>query len=197
MTSVSDQPRVDAVDVDRLRRRSRVLTAAVVVLAVVVISLGVWVVYDTTAAQGTAAPADIEQLIGGYFAAANENDADAADALVTDEFVVYEMIMPMWREADGSFDTGSLAQARWKELSRQEFLNGFNLAPLVDAHVERVGDPVVVGEGPWLAAQAYRWQTPGDISNPEGYHGISVYTIVAEDGTLRIARAVAPAMHAE
>ena len=197
MTSVADQPQAEATDLDKLRRRNRGLTVAVVALAVVVVGLGVWVVSDMTAAQGTAAPADIEQLIEDYYATANDYDADAADALITDEFVAYEMVMPMWREADGSFDTGSLAQARWKELSRQEALNGYNLAPLVESHFERVGEPVVVGEGPWLVAQAYRGRTPGDVSTPDGYHGITVDTVIDEEGNLRIARAVAPSMLAE
>jgi hypothetical protein len=49
---------------------------------------------------------------------------------------------------------------------------------------------VVVGDGPWFVAQALWEDTPNDPSHPDGLDGITTYTVVEDQGVLKIARAV-------
>jgi hypothetical protein len=51
-----------------------------------------------------------------------------------------------------------------------------------------MGEPIVTGNGPWLVSRAWHY-TSANYEHPEE-QGISTYTIVDEDGTLKLARAI-------
>ncbi len=59
-------------------------------------------------------------------------------------------------------------------------------AGVLDWRVEIVGEPIMHGEGPWFVAQANHFTATGYPA--EGYQGMSLFTIVEEDGTLLIER---------
>ena len=61
-------------------------------------------------------------------------------------------------------------------------------APLEALHLEWLGEPVVTGDGPWLVSRAKHY-TSQDYEHPE-ILGISTFTVVNEDGTLKLAREI-------
>jgi hypothetical protein len=167
------QPEVDQsqqAELVRARRRSRVLTAVVVVLFVAVVALGAWVMYDLTTGSDTAVPGDIEQVIDDYRTAWMEADEETWRAVVTDDFNV----------TVDSYEVG----ASFQVLPETDFLD--DAAEMVRRRgqllpLDSVGDAIVFGDGPWTVAVVEYWnETFGD------WDGISTYFIVDEDGTLKV-----------
>jgi hypothetical protein len=60
---------------------------------------------------------------------------------------------------------------------------------------ERLGEPIMTGEGPWLVSQAYRYAA-NDYQHPEAA-GSAMLTVVDEDGTLKVARDISAGLWAE
>lgn len=147
-------------DSARLRGRLRAMTITVIVLAVALIGLGAWVIYDLVAESDTAVSGEIETLLDDYTTAWNDYDSEAFLALVTDDYT--------FEFADEV--TGAEAQAM--AISQGEFYDG---------QVEKVGDPIMFGDGPFYVAQAnHTSSTTVDMD------GISMFTIVEEGDTFLI-----------
>jgi hypothetical protein len=163
MTTLTDRPSdVAGGETARLRRRLRAMTVTVVVLAVALIGLGAWVVYDLVAQPDTAPTAEIEALLDDYTTAWNEYDGDAFLALVTDDYV---------HEYAGF---GSTAESVAADIESNE---------VFENTVEKVGDPIMIGEGPrYYVAQANRLTSVGGVR----LEGISLFTIIQEGDMFKI-----------
>jgi hypothetical protein len=203
MTSIAERPeRVDVAQPARTRSWLRSLTVPVVVFAVALTALGACSPADSTAipdtvipetaipetaAPETAVTAEIDRLLGDYEAAWNTYDVDALRPMFTDGFMSYETNP----DAKHGISTGaSHSQDLADTLSRIE--GGWQLGK---GQVQRLGEPIMTGDGPWVVSQA--WRVTIESYDLPVTECITTYTIVDEDGTLKIARAIAVCFEVE
>ena len=131
-------------------------------------------------APETATTPEIDQLLDDYRAAWNAYDADAMRPLLTEDFHWYFTNPdPRFGVSTGWYGTPDLDRTL-------TYVGGS--AALNKIHFEWVGEPIMTGDGPWLVSWAWHG-TSANYEHPEQV-GISTYTIVDEDGTLKIARAI-------
>lgn len=158
MTTLTERP-VTRPDARFPSRRARRLTITVVVLVVALLGLGTWAVYDYVGERDTAVTGDVQALLDDYTATWNDHDGDAFLELVTSDY---------------TFDNGV------------QVFPAENQARIIDAAtdftVEALGEPMMVGDGPWLVAQANH-TTFGSTDQ----YGMSLLTVVEEGGMLKIA----------
>jgi hypothetical protein len=149
------------------RPTRRVLLGVVVVLIVALVGLSAWTIVDRTSTADTAVTEEIQQLLDDYHIAWNTWDGDAYRALVTEDGV---HVIPgrTMSAAQQAIIVDGLERVGW--------------------HVEVIGEPIMTGDGPWYVAQANL--LTANTYPDEGLRGLSTFTIVDEDGTLRISRHV-------
>lgn len=141
------------------QRKSRWLVVTVVVLAVALVALGAWVTYDLVSEPETAATGDINALYDDYNGAWMEADAEAFFDLTTEDYTL--------NSSGFTFERSDQAST---------------IAGLDDFQVERIGDLVVMGEGPYFVAAAEQ------IAYRDADHvGISAYRVIETDEGLKIA----------
>ncbi len=161
MTTLTDSQTTGSPEIGRLHGRIRGLTIAVVVLAVVLLGLGAWMVYDYVTGADTAVTGDIETLLDDYAAAWNEYDSDAFLVLVTDDYTF---------EGPGEVNTAEVEAAGIAQLGAYDW------------NVTMTGDRVIAGDGP-----TYVVLQPNEVTSTIGdMEGISVFTIVETDGSYLI-----------
>lgn len=149
------------------RPSRRALIGLILVLAAIVAGLGTWLLVERTSTPETAITDEVERLLDDYYDAWNTWDGDAYLQLVTD---------------DGSFVMTGRTTTTTQQAIVIEGLRRF------DWHVEPIGEPIMVGDGPWYVTQADHLTAVG---YPDGGHqGISTFTIVDDTGTLRVSRHV-------
>ncbi len=182
MTTLADQPATAAGRTpERLEKRNRRLLVLSAFLAVVVLALGGWLLFDSDGGAEASIPAEIDAVVEDYFNAWNAYDADALRAVTTDGFRIYESEYLTEFTASGPV---SLSYDLDWALNRIEVVY-----PTVEARWTRYGGPVVAGEGPWLAAQVVgSVRVPRPNLPPVEFRGVVMLTIVDEDGTLKVAR---------
>lgn len=173
MTSTTTQPPSEvAQQPEPSPRRNRGLIVAVVVLAVIAIGLGIALVAQTAGDDDSAAiPDDIQAVLDEYLVIWETHDYEALQALVTDDFrhVNYQGVF----EEIPYRDVRTIEMQAW--MGRTE--------PPPNLQIERVGEPIVRGDGPWYVSIAENW----DGSVPGIRHAyISTYVVVDTDGELRI-----------
>lgn len=88
METIEDTGR-EAGTTKETKKASRVPMVLVVVLAVALVGLLAWMLFMMRPNSPTAAPPEIVQLMEDYSAAWNAHDADALEALVTNDYRVY------------------------------------------------------------------------------------------------------------
>jgi hypothetical protein len=147
--------------------RTRLLAIGVL-LAVLAAALGVWLV--ATPETGSADTDEIEALLEDYANTWRESDANAFRGVVTEDFqlrtTIYQLV--------GSRAYGQDTHADVEGLAGEIGLgNAFG--------VERTTELVVSGEGPWFVSVGENW-----IGPVEFYEGTASYSIVEEDGELKI-----------
>ena len=135
MTATIERPTEDRPDTAE-RRNNRRLIFTVVALAIALVVLGAWVLYDQAAEPETAAPAAVQELLDDYAAAWNDFDGDAFLALVTEDYSFY----------DGEDTSGATVMA--------STIGGINR--LFGLEVERVGDYLSIGDGPFYVTSIAR-----------------------------------------
>lgn len=157
MTTSIEEQSAESPPIGRLRNRVRVLTATVIALAVALLSLAAWTVYDSAAESDTTVAGGIETLVDNYITAWNEHDSEAFLALTTNN---YEL-----EYADAVLSAERVAA----DLSRLE---------PGDFSVEVIGDPIMSGDGPiyYVAHVGHITERGYDPQNT-----INVYTIVERD----------------
>ena len=168
MTAPTDRPK-EAGDLKKVEGRNRFLVITVIVMAVALVGLGTWVIYDqaTTGVDG-----EIQQVLDDYLAAWEARDEAAVRSVTTEDFVINEY------------------------LYHDDRIRGFGLSGIESGDIddvvnlgfdtawtnEHVGDPIVTGEGPWFVSVEENWE--GTAAREEGQAN---YTIVEVDGVLKIA----------
>jgi hypothetical protein len=161
MTALTERQTQGSPEIDRLHRRVRALTITVVVLAVALVGLGAWMIYDYATSSDTAVTSEVDTLLDDYMAAWNDYDADVFLALVTDGYTF---------EGFGEVNTA------------EEEAVGIAQLGNYDWNVELIGDRTMVGDGPtYVVAQPNRVN-----STLADYEGVSLFTIVERDGVYLI-----------
>ena len=135
----------------------------VAVLVVAVAGLGAWAIYGAFSGSETAPTDEIDQLMDDYMDAWNDYDGDAFLQVVSDDYVL---------QTEGDL-TGAAAQATYIDQ-----LGTYNW------QVTPVGDRMMAGDGPWYVTQVNVLESSIYAGEVEG---ITVLTIVDEDGVLRVA----------
>lgn len=169
-TLTEHRPNVGGSDFDGTphgRPSRRTLVVLIAVLAAAVLGLGAWLVVERNSTTDTAITGEVQQLLDEYYDAWNTWDGDAYLELVTD---------------DGSFAVTGRTTSTAQQATIIEGLER------VDWHVETIGDPIMVGDGPWYVTQADH--LTGDAYPDSGHQGISTFTVVDDAGTLRISHHV-------
>ncbi len=160
MTILTDRPASRSDEVI-LRRPVRALTITVAVLVVALLGLGAWAVYDYAAERDSAVTGEMQTLLDDYTTAWNNHDGEAFLALVTSDY---------------TFDSGiGVTPAESQALALES-------GPLSDFIVEILGEPIMVGDGPWIVAQANH-VTFGSTDQL----GMSLLVVVDEGGELKVA----------
>ena len=155
------------------RNGSAVVIAAV--LAVVVIALGTWIMYDR--ATSSTLPGEVEALIEDYLTAWENHDEQAIRAVVTDDYVLNEYLYIAGTD---------LADPEKVKLSYHvaDDIDGVvHVGFTYDWQNELVGEPIVAGDGPWLVSYQENWFEGGT----EHLDGIATYVVFDDGGTLKIA----------
>lgn len=132
----------------------------------------------TPSVPETSVSAEIDQLVGDYFAAYNDYDADAVRAVITDGYVLYE---GQSYEPDRTVST-PVCQA-YDAAQMLGYVEGYNRQ--FEDQFERLGKPIMSGDGPWLVAQVIRLTSKDHLG---GVEGISTLTVIDESGSLKVAR---------
>ena len=168
--------------------RKRTLAILGVFFVVALVSLVGCSVSDTTTNRETAITAEIDQVFEDYITAFNNYDLDAIDAVLADGYMLYET----------SWDTvSSVSTPLTREYDRGEVLTAADIwYPAEETQWERLGEAVMTGDDPWLVSQVIR-ATSNNPLYPNGIEGISILTIIDENGTLKVARDVFVAFEVE
>lgn len=161
MTVVTDnRSEVAGGETARLRGRIRNMTIAIVVMAVALIGLGAWVIYDLVAESETTVSGEVEALLDDYTAAWNDYDGAGFLALVTDDFV-----HQVGNTISGADDIAANIEA----------------GAAYETTIERMGEPIMHGDGPYFVAQVN-----SVTSETTQLDGISVFTIVQDGDAYKI-----------
>lgn len=98
MPAVSAPERKETVE--RTDQRSRGLTIAVTILAVIAVVLGGWLAYELQRTDETALTPEVQAVMDDYHAAWNAYDADAFSAVVTSDYRFYQNLGRTVRTAE-------------------------------------------------------------------------------------------------
>ncbi len=158
MTTTIERPAAD--QMEATERNNRWLAIAVVVLALALVALGAWVIFDQASQPETAATAEVEALYDDYLTAWADSDADAFTNLGTEDYVF----------ASHGFTFTLYEQS-------------LSVATSGNPVFERVGDLVVMGDGPDYFVTAAERVTFGSSE----HMGVSAYRFVETEDGLRIA----------
>ena len=146
--------------------RGRLLRLAVVVLGIAVAALGALALFgdsDSAAATQRTVSAEVEQLLDSYTAAWNDSDGAAFRSVISDDYVIEST---RYGSFSGPAQAGFLGSVRgW--------------------HSEPIGEPVMVGDGPWYVSTGSL--ITADEFPPEGVASISTFKIIEEGGVLKVA----------
>ena len=164
MTTLVTEPGQMERDLDTARRRVRTLTRLASVLAVALIALGAWALYDITATSTAGVSDEISQLVDDYSAAWNGYDREAFLGMTTENYL---FVSP-----DG------------RRLSRETTADAVAAGEATNGAVTILGEPIMVGEGPWYVAIANEITDDATAGNEIG---VSVLRIVDDNGTLKVA----------
>jgi hypothetical protein len=166
----------------RSPRRSRGLLIAVAVLAVIAIGLGIALIAQVSNDDdGTAVPDDVQTVLDEFMTAVENNDFEAMQSVVTDDFR-----RPFY-EGDPA-GTRLMNEAGFALPDRdvwtiEDFEFEFYETDTAVSDMERVGDPIVQGDGPWYVSVAQIWKNRRNAIQSDG---IYTFAVVEEDGTLKI-----------
>jgi len=165
MTALTEKPDAPSGEgTQRLEGRLRAMTITVIVLAVALIGLGAWLIYDQVADSETAPTGEVAALLDDYNSAWNAYDSDAFLGLVTESYTF---------EYAGDVNTA------------QEQADEIATLGQVDWHVDMVGKPIMSGNGD----PNYYLAVPNSItSNVGDGEGMSLFVVVGDGDTFRIAQ---------
>jgi hypothetical protein len=141
---------------------NRGLIVTIVVLAVALLALGAWAIYQQTAESETAVPAAVEELLNDYGVAWSNHDGEAFLALTTADYVHDNGGATYDQAGTANMITGTLEGLRWQ--------------------AELVGDRIATGDGPYYIAEVNRLVT---VDSQTGL-GISTIVVINTDDGLKV-----------
>lgn len=155
-TSTEQLPALEA-----SRKTSRRLLITIIVLAVALVAMAAWVIYDQAAEPAAAPTAEVQALYDDYLAAWNNADFDAFIAVTTDDYIFNSFNRTFNREEQGTTLTGAFGNVT----------------------VEQVGDLMMTSSGDevYLAAAE-------TVRSGVTYYGVSAYRIEETDTGLKVAQ---------
>ena len=155
---------------------SKYLRIALVTLLALVVALGAWIAFGPSSEASV--PGDIQALIDDYVTAYQERDADALEALVTDDYMLTEIIYAAGRDIANP-DEVSLTYNVDKRMVALR--NEFEYRE--DWSIEQSGTPIVSGDGAWVVSVEETWtDAPANIQ----LTGVATYVVMDDDGKLKI-----------
>jgi hypothetical protein len=158
MATTIDSPPVERLE--KVEHSNRRLVVAVVLLAVALVALGAWVMYDLASAPDTAPTDEITAVYDDYLASWVEQDSEAFLGVTTEDY---------FQTSFGTITT------------RSERANGLRQPGL--SEIERIGDLMVMRDGTTYFVAAAERIT---FMNVE-YVGVSAYRMVETEEGLKIA----------
>ena len=161
MATTIDAPPAETTGTADHNNRGLIIT--IVVLAVALLALGAWAIYQQTAESETAAPAAVEELLVDYHEAWSDYDAEAILALTTEDFVFVN-----GPTTNDQAETAAIVSGGYLES--------------IGFQAEHVGDPIVTGDGPYYAAVVIH-QT---ITSGLNQDGISTFVVVDTADGLKV-----------
>ena len=170
MTITTERPPADELPSEGHRDRHRIVYVVTAILAVATVVLGGILLFGDDSGDGASMPSEVEQVLDQYLEAAATGDFEAFEAVVTPEFR-RPMYLGNLYGGPPDRDVDDI------EYFRDEYdgTRGYE--------IERIGDPIVRGDGPWFVSFAETWNyPPQDLQ----YETISTYALVERDGTILI-----------
>ena len=170
MTSTIKRPPADEAPSGGHRNRTRVLYVVTAILAVATVVLAGLLLAGDDTSDGSSMPSEVEQVLDEFVQAEENADFDAYEALVT----------PQFRRPEYRGDPFGAAPYR-NVFGLDYFERVLDGEP--DFEIERIGDPIVRGDGPWYVSYAETWEYPAqDVQ----YEAIYTYVLVERDGEILI-----------
>jgi|GEM_PF-6621847 len=164
MPAVSAPERKETVE--RTEQRSRGLTIAVAMLAVIAVILGGWLAYELQRTDETALTPEVQAVMDDYFAAWNAYDVEAFSAVVTSDYLFYQNLGRTVRTAEET--------ALWMT----DVLAGYEFG------VEAIGPYQMVGDE--QSAQVTSTDRYLSRGGSQSDTGTSMYWLVNDGGAWRI-----------
>ena len=153
------------------RQQNRGLRIAVVVLALCALGLGAVVIRDVVSGDDAAVPEEITQLLEEFETAYDTNDGDLFRSIISEDyFLTDEFYQPGDRTPNYTVAGPDYVGVRGVETYGWQ--------------VERLGEPIVTGDGPWFVAVGEKWTEPPFTDTV----GTATYTNVTENGAMKIAK---------
>lgn len=160
-----EQPGSDEARVRRLRVIAVALALVALVLGATLVAV---VVTDDDSANGSA-PDDVRQVLDDFATAFAEQDVALMESIITDDFSGSVDFYNLGT-VEPAFTVGVTPTLLLREVRESAFT------------VERSGDLLVAGNGPWTIAARETWTDPSNLEE-----GTRIYVIVDEDGTPKLA----------
>ena len=154
------------------RSQIRLLRVIAAVLAMLTLALGVALVIvlagDDDGAADTAQD-DVIQVLDDFATAFDEQDVELMESIITEDFSgTVDFFNP--DTAEPAFTVGVSRSVLLREVRDSTF------------SVERSGDLLVAGDGPWAIAARETWRDPSNLEE-----GTRLYVIVDDNGTPKLA----------
>ncbi len=153
---------------ERADKHNRNLKVALAVLAIIVLGVGIALV-AATAGDGSDVPSEIQAVLDDFERATEEEDIEALTAIVTDDYFFNQVYYRAGEEEPEYTRAGDIGSAQSRFVTTQELL------------IQRVGDPVVEGEGPWIVTVEENYSDKFTL-----FEGTATYTVVDEGGVTKI-----------
>ena len=154
---------------ERAQKHNRNLKVALAVLAIIALGVGIALV-ATTSGDGSDVPSEIQEVLDEFERATEEVDIEGLTASVTDDYSFNQIYYRVGETEPEYTRAGDIGSAQSRFVTTQEFL------------IQRVGDPVVEGEGPWIVTVEENFSDKFTL-----FEGIGTYTVVDEGGVTKIA----------
>ena len=173
MNQTLSRPEPSSLGEDHPRPKgNRWLLVAAIVLGLVSVGLAVALANEASDDSAvTDLPPEVEQVLDDFSTAYATADSELMASIVTEDFFASEdFYSPGGTEPDFSFNA--------PKFSIVEGVDNSSAQPVA---VERFGDPIVTGDGPWVVSIGETWL---DAFNR--HDGTATYLIVNDDGVVRI-----------
>lgn len=154
-----------------LAQRTRIPIWLTAVLAVVVVALGAWIVYD--AVTEPAPPSDVEAAIEDFLAAyADQDETAMRDAATNDFTLLYDVY---------GLDPQNSDQVTRIETISDDLDGVIGIGFKFGWDNEITGDSIATGEEPWIVSQPEAWYLGSRV-----YEGMATYVVVDEGGDKKV-----------